>query len=67
MWDDGYESSHPVEVDVQNPDQINNIFDSITYSKGASLLMMLEDVVGEVVFRDGLRVIPESIQFFVSK
>ena len=56
MWDDAFESSHPVEANVVTPDQINNVFDSITYSKGAALLRMLESVVGEEAFRDGLRV-----------
>lgn len=57
MYDDGYESSQPVSVDVSNPDQINSLFSSITYDKGSSLLFMLESTVGEINFRDGLRVI----------
>lgn len=56
MYDDGYESSHPVSVDVTNPDQISSLFSSITYDKGSSLLFMLESTVGEINFRDGLRV-----------
>jgi aminopeptidase N len=35
MWDDAFSSSHPIEADVTTPDQINTVFDSITYSKGA--------------------------------
>ena len=26
-------SSHPIVVDVKNPDQINEVFDGISYSK----------------------------------
>ena len=31
-------NSHPIVQTVENPDQITEIFDSITYSKGASVL-----------------------------
>lgn len=56
MYDDGYASSHPVSVDVLNPDEISALFSSITYDKGSSLLFMLESTVNETNFRDGLRV-----------
>lgn len=54
MWDDAFPSSHPVEANVETPDQINNVFDSITYAKGLSVLRQLENVVGEEAFRQGL-------------
>jgi aminopeptidase N len=57
MYDDGFESSHPVIYDIKNPDEIGQIFDSITYDKGSSLLFMLENTVGDHNFRDGLRVL----------
>ena len=56
MWDDGFMSSHPVYADVIQPEQINSIFDSITYDKGCSLLRMLESTVGETEFQNGLKV-----------
>ena len=31
-------NSHPIVQTVENPDQITELFDSITYSKGASVL-----------------------------
>ncbi|TLZ80149.1 MAG: DUF2808 domain-containing protein, partial [Methanobacteriota archaeon] len=39
---DGLLSSHPIEVDVKDPAEIREIFDEISYSKGASILRMLE-------------------------
>ena len=30
---DGLATSHPVQVDVNHPDEINEIFDSISYNK----------------------------------
>ena len=56
MYDDGFESSQPVFEDVNDPSEINNLFDSITYDKGSALLFMLESTVGSQNFRDGLRV-----------
>ncbi|XP_050691073.1 glutamyl aminopeptidase-like [Eriocheir sinensis] len=40
-------SSHPIIQAVETPDQINAIFDSISYNKGASILRMLENFMGE--------------------
>ena len=54
MFDDGFVSSHPVIADVTNPDDIGGLFDSITYDKGGSLLLMLEATVGKDNFRLGL-------------
>ncbi|CAF1112484.1 unnamed protein product [Adineta ricciae] len=56
MWDDAKPSSHAIIVrNVTSPADITSIFDSITYSKGASVLRMLEKIVGSDTFRDGLR------------
>lgn len=35
---DAMASTHAVQVEVSHPDQINEIFDAISYNKGASLL-----------------------------
>ncbi|TAL47585.1 M1 family peptidase, partial [archaeon] len=40
---------------VKTPAGISEIFDEISYDKGGSILRMLEDFLGEDVFRDGLR------------
>ena len=52
---DGLRNSHPIEVPVSDPNQIREIFDAITYSKGASLLRMLEDYIGADTFLKGLQ------------
>lgn len=53
---DSQRSSHPIEVDCPDANQINQIFDSISYSKGASVLRMLAGVVGEDKFLKGVSV-----------
>ncbi|OWZ56597.1 aminopeptidase 2 [Cryptococcus neoformans] len=51
---DAQRSSHPIEVDCPDSNQIAQIFDSISYSKGASVLRMLAGVVGEEKFLKGV-------------
>ncbi len=52
---DALENTHPIEVPVHHPDEIRTIFDTISYSKGASVINMLHDYMGPDAFRDGLR------------
>ncbi len=52
---DGLESSHPIEVEVNDPREISEIFDAISYSKGASVIRMLAAYLGEDTFRRGLQ------------
>ena len=47
--------THPIEIPVHHPDEIGEIFDEVSYSKGASVIRMLADYLGEKDFRDGLR------------
>ncbi len=47
--------THPIEIPVHHPDEIGEIFDEVSYSKGASIIRMLADYLGEENFRDGLR------------
>lgn len=42
-------SSHPIEVPVGHPDEVEEIFDAISYEKGASVIRMLFDYLGEDV------------------
>jgi aminopeptidase N len=52
---DSLENTHPIQVEVNHPDEIRTIFDAISYEKGASVLHMLSDYLGPDDFRDGLR------------
>ncbi|XP_073693463.1 aminopeptidase N-like [Garra rufa] len=54
---DALVSSHPLsskEDEVVTPDQIDQLFDTITYSKGAAVLRMLSEFLTESVFAKGL-------------
>ena len=47
--------THPIEVEVGHPAEIDEIFDAVSYSKGASVIRMLATYLGEKDFRSGLR------------
>src|SRR5262249_51305122 len=51
---DSQRSSHPVEVIVRDPNEVDQIFDAISYNKGGSVLWMLEQSIGEEAFRTGV-------------
>ena len=51
---DGLKSTHPIEAKVENPAEISELFDAISYSKGAATIRMLEQYIGPDNFRQGL-------------
>ncbi|KAL5965529.1 Aminopeptidase Ey [Taenia solium] len=53
---DSLSTTHPVFLPVSHPDEINDIFDAISYNKGASILRMMEAFLGREVFRQGLKI-----------
>jgi len=52
---DSLKSTHPIDVTVNSPAEIREIFDAISYDKGGCVLRMLENYVGETNFRAGLK------------
>ncbi|KAG0024394.1 hypothetical protein BGZ81_007729 [Podila clonocystis] len=52
---DSLRTSHPVEVGVENPCEITQIFDEVSYMKGASVLRMLSVWLGQDKFLQGIR------------
>ncbi|HXS15449.1 MAG TPA: M1 family metallopeptidase, partial [Candidatus Saccharimonadales bacterium] len=52
---DGLKNTHPIEVEVEDIDKLKEIFDEISYAKGASVIAMLASFLGERDFREGLR------------
>ncbi|MCH8351430.1 MAG: M1 family metallopeptidase [Chloroflexi bacterium] len=51
---DGLKNSHPIEQEVKDPAEVSQLFDAISYSKGASVIRMLEQFLGPETFRQGL-------------
>jgi puromycin-sensitive aminopeptidase len=52
---DSLRSTRPIEFEVVSPQDAEGMFDILTYEKGAAVLRMLEQYLGEDVFRDGIR------------
>lgn len=52
---DSLRSSHPIEVPVKRADEVNQIFDAISYSKGSCVLRMISKYIGEETFLEGIR------------
>lgn len=51
---DSLRTTHPIEVPIGHPDEIEEVFDHISYAKGASVLRMIEHWLGQEHFRRGL-------------
>ena len=51
---DGLAATRPVEYTVQRPEEADGMFDVLTYQKGAGVVRMLEQYVGEEPFRQSI-------------
>ena len=64
---DALRSTRPIRARASTPDEINELFDSITYEKGAAVLRMVEAWVGEEAFRRGVNAYIEKFKFSNAK
>jgi len=51
---DGLRNTHAIEIPVHHPHEISEIFDSVSYAKGSTVIRMLADYIGEEAFKSGL-------------
>jgi aminopeptidase N/puromycin-sensitive aminopeptidase len=51
---DALANTHAIRAKAETPDEINELFDAISYQKGASVLRMVEAYVSPEVFRRGV-------------
>ena len=52
---DALHSTRPIEFEVVSPEDAEGMFDILTYEKGAAVVRMLEQYLGEERFQDGIR------------
>ncbi len=52
---DALRSTHPIRAEVHSVAEAGEAFDLITYEKGGAVLRMIEAYLGEVRFREGIR------------
>jgi puromycin-sensitive aminopeptidase len=60
---DSLDNSHPIEVEVGHPSEIDEIFDDISYNKGASVIRMLHHYLGVEDFRKGMHIYLNKHQY----
>lgn len=60
---DGLKSTRPIEYEVRRPEEMNGMFDVLTYEKGASVLRQLEQYLTEPVFQKGISIYLQRHQF----
>ncbi|XP_065204274.1 puromycin-sensitive aminopeptidase-like [Planococcus citri] len=51
---DALKNSHPIEIPVGHPSEVDEIFDEISYDKGGSVIRMLHRYIGDNDFRKGM-------------
>mmetsp|Transcript_65960 Transcript_65960/g.143062 ORF Transcript_65960/g.143062 Transcript_65960/m.143062 type:complete len:913 (+) Transcript_65960:120-2858(+) len=51
---DQYKATHAIEVPVNHPDEVQEIFDALSYKKGSAMVNMLFHSLGPEIFRQGL-------------
>jgi puromycin-sensitive aminopeptidase len=51
---DSLNSTHPIECQVNRPEETQELFDVISYQKGCSVLYQIEQFIGEEIFRNGI-------------
>ncbi|VEU39903.1 unnamed protein product [Pseudo-nitzschia multistriata] len=51
---DGMLSSHPIQVPIAHAEEVEQVFDAISYCKGGSVVRMVKAVIGMDAFRQGL-------------
>jgi puromycin-sensitive aminopeptidase len=60
---DGLKSTRPIEYEVHRPEEMQGMFDVLTYEKGASVLRQLEQYLTEPVFQKGISLYLKKHQF----
>ncbi len=56
-------NTHAIEVKVNSPEEIEEVFDDISYGKGASVIRMLEAYTGEENFMKGVRAYLQKYEY----
>jgi len=51
---DGLANTHPIQVEVEDPRALDEVFDAVSYYKGSSVINMLHHYLGAEAFRKGL-------------
>lgn len=60
---DSLKTSHPIQVPIGHAEEVEEVFDAISYCKGACVVKMLHAVLGAEDFQKGLQLYMERHQY----
>jgi len=60
---DALRSSHPIQVPIKHAEEVEQVFDSISYSKGSTVIRMIRAVLGAKSFQSGLKAYMKKHQY----
>ncbi|CAK5095767.1 unnamed protein product [Meloidogyne enterolobii] len=63
MERDSLRNSHPIEVPINNPNELEEIYDAITYAKSCSVIRMLFNYLGEPTFQKGAQIYLDRFKY----
>jgi len=63
MGRDALTKTHPIMAKVNDPEEIEELFDEISYGKGASILRMIEAYIGSENFKKGVGVYLQKFRY----
>ncbi|KAL7069753.1 hypothetical protein ACQ4LE_011141 [Meloidogyne hapla] len=63
MGRDSMRNSHPIEVPINNPNELEDIYDSITYDKSNCVIRMLFNYLGEPAFQKGAHIYLDRFKY----
>jgi len=60
---DSLRTSHPIQVPIAHAEEVQQVFDAISYRKGACVVRLLAAVLGEEIFQKGLQLYMERHRY----
>lgn len=60
---DALKNTHPIQVPINHPSEIDEIFDAISYNKAASIIRMLHSFIGDDNFKKGMNIYLERFSY----
>ena len=52
MSKDALKTTHPINVEINDPHETETVFDLITYGKGGSVVRMIKAYIGQEAFQE---------------
>jgi puromycin-sensitive aminopeptidase len=60
---DALKSSHPIQVPIHHAEEVDQVFDAISYCKGGSVVRMIKAVLGMKHFQEGLAAYMKKFEY----